>query len=324
MIKQLTSIPWLGVLLPGVFLAMLLLIGLFVPFGPILILLSPVLLAYQMVTEGLARTAAVILSAAIILSLVLSVPVALCLVAFSALPGLSMGRTMQKQAGFLTGLGASSIGFVLAVSLSVGIYFFLSGQSPLLAFQEILELSRQSAMELARQFGQTADQVHKLGEQLKVMAETLLRIFPFLVVSMAVASSFLCYWFTAGVLNRVGRRVPAIPPFAHWRFPPAIVLGYAVGFVLVFWRDSTVLAGLYPLGLNLYLFFTLMFSIQGFSYFYYLMTKLGFPKPIRVVLVFWALLIPLLDQASVWLGMLDMALDLRNFRLPWRRDNGQK
>ena len=198
MIKQLTSIPWLGVLLPGVFLAMLLLIAV-CAVCPILILLSPCCLSNG---DGGLRTA-VILSAAIILSLVLSVPVALCLVAFSALPGLSMGRTMQKQAGFLTGLGASSIGFVLAVSLSVGIYFFLSGQSPLLAFQEILELSRQSAMELARQFGQTADQVHKLGEQLKVMARPC-RIFPF-CGEHGSGVLFPCYWFTAGVLNRAGR-----------------------------------------------------------------------------------------------------------------------
>ena len=296
MIKQLTSIPGWACYCRGV-LGDAPLIGLFVPFGPILILLSPVLLAYQMVTEGLA--APPLLSYQQPLFSHWSVGAGRPL--FSGLfcsARLVNGADYAKAGRFLTGLGASSIGFVLAVSLSVGIYFFLSGQSPLLAFQEILELSRQSAMELARQFGQTADQVHKLGEQLKVMAETLLRIFPFLVVSMAVASSFLCYWFTAGVLNRAGRRVPAIPPFAHWRFPPAIVLGYAVGFVLVFWRDSTVLAGLYPLGLNLYLFFTLMFSIQGFSYFYYLMTKLGFRSRSGRAGVL-ALPPPLLDQASV-------------------------
>ncbi len=307
-----------GALFAGL-LALIIIAGLVLPFGIFILLLSPVAVVVTSVRAGIQTGVIAATGAGLLLALVLGPFKAVTLAGGSGLVGLSMGLALRRKYSPRYGVMAAGAGFVLTLVGAGLAFWWLTGTSPLQAVSNSLASSREAAIELYRQMGHEEDVLQRLNQAWDQAMAQLWLVFPTVVgVTIAVFSLFN-YLLAGTILGRMGVEVRPLPPFADWRFPPAIVLGYALGFLGIWLKGRYDIAQLYPIGLNLYLIFTLAFAVEGMALVYYYLVKADFPRWSRILLLLTLLVVPVLPQATVWLGMADLAFDFRRLKLPFAR-----
>ncbi|HEY8418232.1 MAG TPA: DUF2232 domain-containing protein [Limnochordales bacterium] len=160
-------------------------------------------------------------------------------------------------------------------------------------------------------------------ESLRLMVDDTERGFalmrPFLpgfAVVMACLTASLNLALARVLLVRMGEQPAWLPPFARWRFPWPMALGFIAGHGLLLVGAATGNDGVAIVGDNLRLMFHLLFAVQGLAIGWYWLEVWGLAPLWRVLLL--AAVLVWLPAVAAWVGVLDTWFNFR--RLPAHDD----
>ena len=197
-----------------------------------------------------------------------------------------------------------SLGAKLALA---GAFWALTGQNILLPDMKQMDLAlTQFYSNLPPEQSQT------IMEGMRRMLSFLPYMLPSLVLICAELDSLVNYMACGAILRRRGveRRPPALPPFADWRFPRSLLPAYLLSVLLSYlWDADTWVEGA-MFAVNLKLALNVLFFAQGLALFSWWMDRRGF-RPVSRFLLLFFMLFPLMWPWLVFLGIADIAFDLR-------------
>jgi|GEM_PF-807450 len=137
---------------------------------------------------------------------------------------------------------------------------------------------------------------------------------PGFAVVMASVTAAINLALTRVLLVRMGERPAWFPPFARWRLPWPLALGFIAGHGLLLVGTATGNTGVAIAGENLRLMFHLLFAVQGLAIGWYWLEVRGLAPLWRVLLlgavVLW------LPAAAAWVGVLDTWFNFRRLPVP--------
>lgn len=220
------------------------------------------------------------------------------------LVGIVIGGSLEEGFSplktYLLGTGASFFSQLLL--LFVGMR--MMGFRPLEELQYALEQALNLYSKLGLDPQIMGDMEKMMGEQLQMVV----LLFPAIFLFSAAVTAGGTYLISLQVLRRLGYKKASPIPFKEWRMPK----GLAALFIILF---GVTLFGEYPLIQNLLMIVFILFFLQGLSVAYYLMYQyLKGRWPILLLLVLFILFAPLVVQALMITGIIDIWFDLRNLK----------
>ncbi|OUM97658.1 MAG: hypothetical protein BAA04_01565 [Firmicutes bacterium ZCTH02-B6] len=180
------------------------------------------------------------------------------------------------------------------------------------------------ARTLMEQAAQSAPAAEALADW-RLMIESAERSFPlvrpFLPGTLVAAASCVAavdMALTRAFLVRLGDDPPWFPPFARWRFPWPLALGFVAGQGLLLAGSAMGHAGLIIAGENMRVMFHLLFAAQGLAVGWYLLER-RLPAVGRVLVL--GLVFIVAPAVAAWTGVLDTWFNFR--RLPPQPDGSR-
>ncbi len=158
-----------------------------------------------------------------------------------------------------------------------------------------------------------------MRQQFEATFRIIPQVFPALLSIAAAIDCLSSYIVSRLILVRLGRGVlPPLPPFGEWRFPRNIFWALLASALLPFLGGTGSLAPILSrVGINLRLLVSLLFMIQGMSVAWAFLGRTRVSgKAARGLIIFVAVLVPILSYFLIIVGLVDIWWDLRT-RL-WR------
>ena len=160
---------------------------------------------------------------------------------------------------------------------------------------------------------------NEMKEALMSSFELLKVMLPALLIMVALMDSYLNYTVARIVLRRLDLRLEPLPPFAEWRAPGHLAIGFLLLMLLSFVGGYFGLGNMDVVLGNILLLFQMVFLVQGLSVAYYFLSRKGVNKLVRVLLIIFILFNQPLAMAAMLAGVLDVVLDIRK---RFSRDGG--
>ncbi|MFS8542530.1 MAG: YybS family protein [Limnochordales bacterium] len=182
-----------------------------------------------------------------------------------------------------------------------------------------LQLARTMADQAAAG-GVAPEAVESLRLMITETERSFAAIRPFLpgfAVAAACGAAALNLALTRVLLVRLGEAPPWFPPFARWRFPWPLALGFIAGHGLLVAGTVADQEGLVVVGENLRIMFHLLFTVQGLAVGWYWLEVRRLAPLWRFLLL--ALLLLWVPAVVAGAGVLDTWFNFRRLPLP---DNG--
>lgn len=225
--------------------------------------------------------------------------------------GLAIGYTYRHRLGsgaaFLVVSGASAVTFVVTF---LSLYFF-TRVNLLTEIINALETSNAMARDMMVRIGASTEQITMLETSARD-AVALLRItLPALALASVVFLAFVNLLAARWVLGRLGYQSPAWLPFAEWRLPPQALWVALPAFALIFLVSRSGSPTLGNIGMNLFLLLMTGFRVLGISVAYFFLSRSRIPKALTIFILVYANIIPLFGLIFSYLGLWDLALNLR-------------
>lgn len=308
--------------------------GQFVPgLGLVVGFAWPVPLVVVVVRHGL-RTGllSVVTTAGVIAAFLGPVQALVTMVASGGL-ALALGHGIRRgyRAERTVALGA--IANALAFPFLVRIYLWWTGRDVIRDSAELLaeSLRRTVALyeglagQLEERFGPAF--AAALRQQLEVMRELaavlpgeLPRLLGIAVVAAGFMAAGITYPIAAAVLRRVGHPVPAATAFVRWQLPRWTLALYPVAALLLVaprWLGETGPGALaWTLGVNAWFAAHVLFLVQGLAVGWFFLDRWRMGKGWKLAVTVFAVSSPLLSQLLPFLGLFDVAMDVRGLGRP--------
>ncbi len=284
-------------------------IGLFVPFMSIASFLWPVPVIIIIKRYGFRYGIYVTVVSGLIVGMI-SQPLyaAYVILGFGAI-GLTIGLGVSKDYSAGVTLIVSSIASLMSKLLLIYMVTRIMGINPLDFQIEAIEKSFHLSSKFYKSIG--LNNIENIEEMFTGYIQFFKIMIPALLISVSVVDSFINYIVSRTILKRLKLEMKPFPPFARWRFPRNIALGFIMMIALTyaggyFGLDNTeVIMG------NIFLLFNSVFLIQGLAVIYYYMTSKGWPKFGKIAVSVLILFNNILVLAVVFIGLIDGILDFR-------------
>ena len=183
-----------------------------------------------------------------------------------ALLGLLMGILMIKIRS-----GADYVIFALLASLAVkmlmmGGFHYAAGVNPFMMTPEAAQ-GLAASVSAALSQGGVSVSPESVNEYVETMAQTVSLMMPAMLILFAAADTMTGYVLTRLYFKRAGGvKLPALPPFVHWRFPKNIFWALLAALILDMASKAFPDDGLYRmLSLNLMEVLRGIFLVEGLS-----------------------------------------------------------
>lgn len=316
-VKQPTG-TWLGArpMAEGAMLAALtvalILAGFYVPvLGMVALFLWPIPVLVIYLRHN-ARVAALTLAVAgLVLSMFVGpLTAALTVVSFGAL-ALAFGFGVRRglRAGGILVLGAGAALAALLLTLAVSLW--VMHVNVLEMNQRLTQDSVNWALNFYSRVGVGEEALKPLRDMLDASFQLVPLILPAVVVLAAFMTALVNYLVAAAVLKRLGYQLPVLPAFQDWRLPVWLIVGYPLAFALAYAGQRTGSAVLDRFSGNLLALSMPFYLVQGLALAYFFMTRWHLAKWLRVGILIYVPLVPLVTQIATWAGIFDMLFDMR-------------
>ncbi len=282
--------------------------------------LCPAPLVVLGLRHSLRRAALGSLVATFIISIIIGVVGGMFFLFGFAILGVGLGALGRKRDsaveivlyGILVSLASKLILMVIVSRLTgVNPFSFETGE-----FEAVLD----KVMSLYSKTGLIpAESLSTMRRQFEATFQFIPQVFPALLTIAAAIDCILSYVVSRIILVRLGRGVlPPLPPFGEWRFPKSLFWALLASAVLPFFGGHGPWATtLSKAGINLRLLVSLLFMVQGVSVTWALLGRTRFSsRTARGLIIFVAVLVPILSYLLIIVGLVDIWWDLRT-RL-WR------
>jgi len=288
--------------------------------GGIMFLVTPLPVAVAHLRYGY-RLGWLTTAAATTLAAMLSGPLAAVYVFSNCVVGIALAWGIERRWFASRTIVLASVVGVAATAISVAVGVLVVGRQSI----------QQAVDAVAVSFGATGAVIEAtLGEQFaaeyaKIASLAMANVWLWFGVATALVSllvAFTWYGVCGPIMVRLGFAVPAmrpLPPVARWHLPPVWGLGFMATYFGLAVAASRVVensAGMLIFQL-VALAVTMGFRIQGFGLIAHLFDRMRMPAGLRVIalllVAFNAFVSPTMFMLLFWLGMTDLALDLRGF-----------
>lgn len=163
------------------------------------------------------------------------------------------------------------------------------------AFPDSDAISKQEQMELRR-------------EQFKYLFDFTARVMGVFFVLFSVIGVGLSYIVGLRVFPSYGIRLMRLPKFSGWRPGAGMVWGLILGGVLYFWGIYSHTQAVNTIGLNIGLFFLVIYFVSGISITSYVLSRYKVPVIIRIIIyILFVIQYPFLTG----IGIADVWFDFR-------------
>lgn len=275
--------------------------------------LIPIPLAMIVHRHGLRAGIAVSFVSAAVTSLLLASPIIgldLMIIGFLGIAvGLAAREGFRFTYIFIIGIGAA----VLASVLRLFTFSLIAGYSFLDEIAVLWEKVGQQMLE----FWQARDLPPELIDQYTDLVTSMPQFFqmllPVFILANGIFQTIICLFGLGISYKRLGMSFPPIPRFIHWKLPWYFVWGFilskAAAIILAYFPHQSIKI----IFLNLDVFFSGAFFVQGTAIAWFYMVKAGVSKPVRLLVTAIALLTgnALIYYILTMLGVLDTWFDLR-------------
>lgn len=275
--------------------------------------LIPIPLAMVVYRHGLKAGMAVSFVSAAVTSLILASPIIGLDLMIIGILGIAIGLAVKEGFSFtyifIVGVGAS----VIASVLRLFTFSLIAGYSLIEEFAVLWEGVSQQVLE----FWQAADMPTEIMAQYTELITNMPTLFqmllPVSVLIYGIFETVICLLGLGIVFRRFGVSLPRIPRFIHWKLPWYFVWGFiackAMAIILDYFPSHIVQV----IVLNLDLFFSGAFFIQGLAIMWFFMTQAEISKVVRVLITAVALVTGnvLVYYILTMLGVMDTWFDIR-------------
>ncbi len=221
--------------------------------------------------------------------------------------GLFMGESIKRGLSPEKTIALNTIVAVVSgVILLFGAFLLLS-RNPLVDFQEELQVSFKSSLNVYRNMGVEAARLEEMENNFQNIIGFLKLTFPALFLVAMGINVLITFIFAQHFLTRLNLEVKKISPFPSWRLPDHCIWLFISGFLLYLSGYELLL----PVGLNLIFVMGVVYFIQGLSIAHFFFREKQIPR--FGYLLFYGLLFvfPPLVMILVIASVFDLWVDFR-------------
>ncbi len=223
--------------------------------------------------------------------------------------GMVLGYTILKGFDiykiFIIGVIVSLISKGIIIVLGM----WITGINPLTINLSSMEKSLSSAFKMYSKMGIPEESLKNIESSFKQALKFVKIALPSIFILASIFDVFLNYTVSSIILKKLEYDVPKLPRFRELRGSLTFAVGFFGGIILTifFWHIPI----LYKIGVNLQLFFTIIFFILGISLVSYILYKFNVPSYVKILIYFLLIFQPLFAQITLWAGFLDVFFDFR-------------
>jgi uncharacterized protein YybS (DUF2232 family) len=232
------------------------------------------------------------------------------------LTGIVLGHCFRQNYSPVKSVMLGSVASLASKIIVLAISAVASGINPLADQSEIMSQAVEQAIGIYRSLGMKEEDLAQMTSNMKSMLEMMKLIFPAGFALASVVDTYLNFMVARAVLRKLGHIIPPFPIFRLWKMSPAILYGFILSVLMLYWGKSRELEWLATAGVNLQVATSMLLMLQGMSVAFFFATKHDVPKFIRWVFIAMAFTNGVIMQAVVFTGAIDMAFDFRKIRRP--------
>ncbi len=201
---------------------------------------------------------------------------------------------------------------MLAMQYIVGVNYI---QQMIKIYTESFNMSRELIAKTGgnlnpAQYQQMIDNVNDMSASMNLM---LTQMFPALLIATGVVISFVNYAATCKVAKRFKIYLREITNFEFFSFPQSFAIAMAALLVTSFLLKYLNL-NVQAIQLNIIMICYMAIFVQGFAVLKFYLLKWNVSKPLRIVIIIFAVFNPVIAQILTLAGLIDLILDLRKLR----------
>ncbi|MFS1510960.1 DUF2232 domain-containing protein [Chengkuizengella sp. SCS-71B] len=211
---------------------------------------------------------------------------------FTLIPSIIMSTFYKKESASVTLL----IGIITMLVLFVSALFAGS----------LMELNISTAMEeLVNEVMSQYPELNQVAtEQTLMMLKYML---PFYLIMSSLFIVVVSHWLSRVILEKMDIQIPKMKPIKDWKLPKSLIWYYLGALFLQLFMNPEEGSYTMLITVNLIPLLTFIFSIQAISFLFYVADI----KKWRFLPIIGVILFPFLPLVYSFLGMLDIAFDIR-------------
>jgi len=225
--------------------------------------------------------------------------------------GLTLGFGIKKGLSLTDIIIIGSIASLVSKGLILLIGFWaLDLNTVLFDIEEIDKIITQS-LNFYSNMGLSPDQLASLKDSLTQTIGLIRAAFPVIIILASIFDTILNYWIARLILRRFGYKLTNFTSFFNWRAYKSFFWSYLLGMVLIILGTTYKISLLNKIGINIQVFFTVVFLIYGLSLTGFILDRFKIKNIFKWVIYVLVCFQPLLSQIVIWVAMLDIWIDFR-------------
>ncbi|QSX04972.1 DUF2232 domain-containing protein [Sedimentibacter sp. zth1] len=214
----------------------------------------------------------------------------------------------------------TSVIIVGAIVMLISLIFIVQGLEMFMGVEftdEITSLIRES-FDLSKDLFGKSEAFNSNLQNINTMMDNAIHLLTRLVPVMLILTSVLMAVANYMIAQLVGRKLKVeltpLKDLAFFRLPKGFILGFVVMILLSLMFTQLGFSNGDVILLNIFMVGCFAFLVQGLGVIKFLFIKYKTKPVFRVLIFLFVVFNPVIASAVILLGVLDMAIDLRNFR----------
>ncbi|HKM38809.1 MAG TPA: DUF2232 domain-containing protein, partial [bacterium] len=188
---------------------------------------------------------------------------------------------------------------------------FVMGINPWESYFSIYQDSLDSTLGLYGRLGIGNEVLEQMEDTLSQSLSMMRYLMPMAMVVGSLILAIINFLLSRSILARLGITYPGFPPFSSWKLPRTVAMGYLAGVLFVIASHYTRQEVFQHIGMNIQAIFQLALLIQGLAVAWHFMEVYRLAKALRIAVVAFAFIAPVLGQILFFIGLSDLFFDLR-------------
>lgn len=225
--------------------------------------------------------------------------------------GLTLGFSIKKELSLTDIVIVGSIASLVSKGLILLIGFWILDLNTVLFDIEELDKIITQSLNFYSNMGLSPEQLVLMKESLTQTIDIVRMAFPGMIILASIFDTILNYWVARIILRRFGYKLANFTSFSNWRAPKSFFWSYLLGMVLIILGTTYKLPLLNKIGINVQVFFAVVFLIYGLSLTGFILERFKIKNFLKWVIYILVCFQPFLSQIVTWAAMLDIWIDFR-------------
>lgn len=225
--------------------------------------------------------------------------------------GATLGYTIKKELSFNEIILFGSIASLFSKIMIILIGIWLLDINLLIFDVEQVDRIVTQSLNFYQGIGLTGEQLEFLKESLTQTLNIFRIAFPAILILASIFDVSINYIVARVVLKRFGYNLPGFSSFSNWRASKSFFWSYFLGIISIFLGVKYNIPLLNKIGVNIQIFFTIVFFVCGLSLVNFLLERYKIKSFLKWIIYIMICIQPIFSQLATWIGILDVWIDFR-------------